>query len=233
MHKPVAIIAAMPAEVAPLVRHSLRRSVAGVMLYELPSALIALGGMGRKPAQRAAEVALQEANPSLLVSAGFAGALAPGLQPGEVLTFREVADEATGEHYATTSGEAVLVSSPRVAGVNHKRSLAQSFAASAVDMEAAAVAEVARRHGIPFAAVKAISDDLEFPMPPVSGFIDRNGRLRAPAFLAHVAVRPKWWIPLLRLARNSGLASRNLGKFLQHLIQQHAYTEFQEKSSLA
>ena len=45
-----------------------------------------------------------------------------------------------------------------------------------VDMEGAAVAQVAKEHGLEFAAVKAISDDADFPMPPLNRFIDENGK---------------------------------------------------------
>jgi adenosylhomocysteine nucleosidase len=99
--------------------------------------------------------------------------------------------------------------------------LAVSYSGSAVDMEAAAVARVAEQHGIAFKAVKAISDELQFPMPPVSGFVTPQGRLRTAAFAGHVAVRPKWWLPTLRLAVNGRLASKNLSAALEHLIQQH------------
>jgi adenosylhomocysteine nucleosidase len=131
-------------------------------------------------------------------------------------------DEATGEHYETIGGDAVLVSALRVAGSKGKQRLAVSYSASAVDMEGAAVARVARQHGIPFMAVKAISDELEFSMPPVSGFVTPQGQFRSAAFAGYVAVRPRWWVPTIRLALNSRRASENLSGALQHLIQQYA-----------
>ena len=209
-------------ELGPLLRGATRRTLDGVELYELTSALVAIGGIGYSAATRAAELIVREADPEILVSAGLAGALTPSLKSGDVVDAREVIDQATGERYETIGGDAVLVTALRVAGGKGKQRLAASYSASAVDMEAAAVARVAKQHGIPFAAVKAVSDELEFPMPPVSGFVTPQGHLRAAAFAAHVAVRPQWWLSTVQLALNSRRASRNLSAALQHLIKEHA-----------
>lgn len=221
MSKPVAIVAAMRRELGPLLRGATRCERDGIELYELPSALVAIGGIGRSAGTRAAELAVREASPKILLSAGLAGALTPSLKPGQVVRAREVIDEATGDRYEAMGGEAVLVSALRVAGVKAKQRLAVSYSASVVDMEGAAVARIAKQYGIPFAAVKAISDELGFPMPPVSGFVTPGGRLRAAAFAAYVAVRPKWWLPTIRLALNSRQASRNLAAALEHLIHEY------------
>ncbi len=233
MFKPIAIVGAMRHELGPLERRAKLRESDGVYLYELPSALLAVGGIGRDNAQRAAELAVREANPKILVSAGIAGALAPGLKAGDVVHAREVVDEATGDHYEALGGDAVLVSALRVAGVQGKRRLALTFAASAVDMEAAAVARVARQHEIPLAVVKAISDDLEFPMPPIGRFVDTRGQFHVLAFAGFVAVRPKWWLPSVRLASNTQLAVKNLSEALRHLMEQHEHSSNPETKTHA
>jgi len=224
MSKPVAIVAAMRHELQPLERHAKLRKLDGVYLYELPSALLAIGGIGRNNGQRAAELAVREASPKLVVSAGIAGALTPELKAGDVVQIRNVIDEATGEHYSTVGGDAVLVTSSRVAGKQSKVRLASLYSASAVDMEGAAVAAVARQCGIPFASVKAISDELDFPMPPLGKFVDASGQFHVLGFAGFVAVRPKWWLPAIRLGKNTQLAIRNLAEALNHLIQQHTQT---------
>jgi adenosylhomocysteine nucleosidase len=229
MSKPIAIVAAMRRELAPLLGQASSRRRDGVELYDLPSALVAIGGIGRKAGLRAAEMAAQEANPEILISAGLAGALTPALKVGDILRAREVVDEATGEHWVTIGGEAVLVTALRVAGVQRKRSLASSYSASAVDMEGAAVASVAKQHGISFMAVKAISDEFDFPVPPMERFVTSEGQLRLAAFTAHIAVRPRWWIPVMRLGTNSRMASKNLCLALNHLIEEHAKASIGER----
>ena len=96
MSKPVAIVAAMRQRTGSAgAAREASRAVDGVELYELPSALVAIGGIGRNAAHRAAELVVREAKPGLLVSAGMAGALTPSLKPGDVVSAREVVDEAT------------------------------------------------------------------------------------------------------------------------------------------
>jgi adenosylhomocysteine nucleosidase len=91
-----------------------------------------------------------------------------------------------------------------------KQELARRFAAQAVDMEAAAVAEVAREHGLEFRAVKAISEDAGFPLPPLGRFLREDGGFYTLAFVAHVLARPRLWRAVGELRRNTGLAAAAL-----------------------
>ena len=200
MPKPIAIVAAMRSELAPLLRGMSPRVVNGVDLWELPWALVAIGGIGASAASRAAEFAIAEARPELLVSAGFAGALRTELKAGEVVQVGEVVDAANGMRFLADHGNLVLVSSSGVVGTADKNRLAAEFGADIVDMEAAAVAQVAIKRGLSFAAIKAISDELEFTMPPVNQFVDAAGKFDTREFAAHIALRPRWWIPVLQLA---------------------------------
>src|SRR5271157_6499872 len=96
-HKPVAVVAAMRVELAPLLGNMHARQVNGVALFELAQALVAIGGIGEKCARRAAETAIEYAQPRLLLSAGIAGAISPSLKVGDVGRISEVVDVATGE----------------------------------------------------------------------------------------------------------------------------------------
>ncbi len=219
-HKHVAIVVAMRVEVAPLLAKMKTQPlhVDGVELFELPEAMVAVGGIGEKCARHAAEVVIEHAQPKLLVSAGMAGALSPQLKVCDVGRMREVVDVATGQRYPTRGGEWVLATSPGISDVAEKGALLTRYAADAVDMEAAAVARVAKERGLEFAAVKAISDDSAFPMPPLTRFIDGNGRFETRQFLVYIALHPKWWATLAKIRKNSKLASANLCRELQHLI---------------
>lgn len=218
MHKPVAIIAAMPVELAPLLGSVQPQTVNGVDLFELTQTVVAVGGIGEKFARRAAEVAIDYAQPRVLVSAGIVGALSPKLKVGDVARIREVVDVATGQRYATTGGEWVLATSQDVSDAAEKHALLTKFGADVVDMEAAAVAQAAQDHGLAFAAVKAISDDAEFVMPPLNRFIDANGKFATRKFLVYVALHPRWWTTLGKIKANSELASRNLCDAVEQLL---------------
>jgi len=81
-------------------------------------------------------------------------------------------------------------------------------------MEAAAVARAAQSHSIPFMAVKAISDEYNFDLPPMDGFVTPDGQFRTAAFAAFIAIRPWLWGKTSRLASGSAKASRALCSWL-------------------
>jgi len=217
--KPVAVIAAMPVELAPMIGRLQAQQVNGVDLYELPNAVIAVGGIGEKFARRAAEVAIECAQPRQLISAGMVGAISPRLKVGDVGRIRDVVDVATGERYSAGDGEWVLVTSQDVSDASGKQQLRAKHGGDVVDMEGAAVAQVAKERGLEFVALKSISDDAAFEMPPMNRFIDKNGRFATPRFLMYVALHPKWWSTLGKLKHNSELATKNLCSALEHLLE--------------
>ncbi len=217
-HKRVVIVAAMRLEVAPLLGKMRPRQLAGVDLFELPHAVIAIGGIGEECARRAAETAVESAQPQLVVSAGIAGAISPGLKVGDVGRIREVVDVATGRRYALQGGEWVLATSQDVSDATEKQELRTKYGADVVDMEGAAVAQVAKERGLEFAAVKSISDDAGFALPPMTRFINAKGKFSTGSFLFYVALRPKWWPVLGKMRTNSAIASANLCRAVEHLI---------------
>ena len=87
-------------------------------------------------------------------------------------------------------------------------------------MEAAAVARAAQSHRLPFLAVKAISDDLNFELPEISRFI-RGGQFDTTRFLLHIAVCPWLWLRVIHLARNTHIASENLCAWLRDSVLTH------------
>ena len=217
--KPAAVVAAMAIELAPLLGKMQSRQVNGVALFDLDRAVVAVGGIGEKCARRAAEAAIADAQPRVLFSAGIAGAISPKLKVGDVGHIREVVDVATGARYPTRGGEWVLATSQDVSDAREKRDLLKEYGADVVDMEGAAVAQVARARGLEFAAVKSISDEAGFKMPPLMRFIDEDGRFHNGRFLLYVGLRPKWWPVLGRIRSNTALASRNLCREVEHLIE--------------
>ena len=216
--KPVAVIVAMPVEVAPLLSGLQAETVNGVDLFDVPNAVIAVGGIGEKFARRAAEVAIDYAQPKLLLSAGIVGAISPKLKVGDVGRIRQVVDVATDAIYpATAGGDWVLATSQDVSDATEKHQLLSKFGADVVDMEGAAVAQVAKEHGLEFAAIKSISDDAEFDMPPLNRFIG-DGKFDTRRFLIYIALHPRWWGTLGKIKKNSEIATEKLCAEVRHLI---------------
>jgi hypothetical protein len=207
----VAIIAAMEREVRPLVRNwsvrTIEHSGRKYRLFQNNDAALICGGIGAAAARRATEALIQEVNPSRVISVGFAGALIGSLPAGRVLRPRIVINAADGVRIDVGSGEGVLVTSTTVADKEQKIRLASAYGATAVDMEAGAVAAGARARGIEFAALKVISDDSDFSLPAIGRFVRDDGSFGSASFVWHVALRPWLWRATLTLARNSSKAS--------------------------
>jgi len=220
----IAIVAALPREIAELVRGvpadaALRRR--GIFLYRLPNAVVVAAGMGASRAQMAVEAALAEGGVELMISAGLAGACTPDLQAGDVAEAGIVVDGRSGTRYATAHGsDLVLVSAAAIASVREKARLSRNYLATMVDMEAATVARLAAEKSVPFRAIKGISDAHGFELEGLSRFAGANGEFRTAAFALHTAVRPGTWGNAMQLGHNSKRALAALTATLRQAIAQ-------------
>lgn len=215
----VAIIAALDHEIAPLVSGwksaTLAHQDRNFRVFEDAGRVAIAGGIGCSAAQEAARAIVEQYKPQLLISAGLAGALISSLKVANIFVPNVIVDSATGKEYRCESGGGVLVTAGEVAAAESKPRLVEKFHALAVDMEAAAVAEVAQQAGISFRCVKAISDEAAFVMPPMKRFVDGQGRFQNGRFVAWVMVRPQWWPATFALMRNSSRAAEALCKWLR------------------
>jgi adenosylhomocysteine nucleosidase len=222
----VVIVAALEREVRFLVKNwrISEREHQGMRFkfYESDHAVLVCGGIGPQSAFRAAEAAVALYHPELLISAGFAGALVPDLKVGEWLfpefivaagDGRRVGTDINQTHVRSKHGS-VLVSSDTVVGRDQKADLARTHGADAVDMEALTVAQVARAYGLKLLAVKVISDEIGFDMPPLARFVRSNGDFNTWGFLVWMGPRIWLWPRLVHLARNSNKAANCLSTWL-------------------
>lgn len=219
----IAIIAALDRELAPLVRNWRSNQITEqgqtFRVFEHEKTVAVAGGIGPQAAAQAARAIIRHYKPQVLLSAGLAGGLIHSVKVGSVITPAIVIDAATGTDYHCESGETILATAPEITGTASKQALADRFHAIAVDMEAAAVAEVARQEQITFRCVKAISDEVDFAMPPLNQFVDQRGRFQNARFTAWLVVHPQYWAATAALARNSKSASQALCKYLsEHVL---------------
>lgn len=218
----IAIVAALEREVAPLIRKWQVRTIehAGrrYRLFENGDAALICGGMGADAARRATESIILEFRASHILSVGFAGALDPALQVGDIVEPSTVINAGDGVRTDTGCGNGTLVSFSAVAGREQKEKLRAAYSAVAVDMEAASVAQGAALRGVPFGALKVISDEADFAMPPLEDFIGAGGDFSVTGFALHAVTRPQLWGPTIVLARNSVRASRALCVALEQYL---------------
>jgi hypothetical protein len=133
---------------------------------------------------------------------------------GHVFEPRTVINAADGVRTECGAGEGILVTSATVAGKEQKIRFGKAYGATAVDMEAAAVAQGAQARGVEFGAVRVISDVADFNLPAMDRFVAADGSFQSVRFACHVAVRPWLWNATISLARNSAKASRALSDAL-------------------
>lgn len=222
----VGIIAALPGELKALVRRWERHSSStrGVSVWKTlqnGDELIAVcGGMGASAATRSFAAAESFGSLDLVLSVGWAGGLDMSVRIGHCYIPSEVIDVQTGERYQLAEGKRslTLVTIPSVADAQEKQRLWQSYGAALVDMEAATIARLAQMRGIPLCCFKAVSDGHNAQLPDLGRFIDEQGQMRMLPFLAHVAFRPWFWRPLIRLGRNSSLAARAIAEKVQKFL---------------
>jgi adenosylhomocysteine nucleosidase len=233
---PAVIAVALPWEAAPLARHlGLRRRgpQAGVTHYEDPGNRVLLVQAGMGPGGAARAVACLE-RPALLLSAGFCGGVGRGLAVGDLVVAAQVA-----RHRALVSADLVLLETATraMAGVGLSfhvgtlRTVDEVVVSRdegngnadgpilAVDMESAHLAEAAQQAGIPFLAIRVVSDTPTQPWAAHGArFLTPDGRLNRAALGAALLRHPSWLPRLLTLAVTLRRATRRLARAIDALL---------------
>lgn len=227
----IGIIAALPGELKPLVRRwqaSVAKDGTRKWVHRAnDSVSIAVcSGMGADAARRAFVEAESDGPLDMVLSAGWAGAVIPDLEGGEVRVLSHIVDAQTGEqfHLNNSQPQWTLVTTPHVADHAEKSRLRAAYpGATMIDMEAATVARLAQMRGIPVGCIKGVSDSASACLPDLNPFISARGQLRMIPFLAHLALRPRYWPSIAQLSRNSSKAAKAMA---------HVILKFMEEKNL-
>lgn len=217
-----AILAALPRELEPLVSKWPERSRSrqdGYWIAECGRAITVCAGMGAVRVRRAFEYALDRGPIEMVISAGYAGALRPGIATSRVFWPSLVLDGYTGERYVCAEGSGTLVTSDHVLQHEEKARMAARWNADLVDMEAASVAKLASEYGLPFRAVKVVSDALEETLPEFDRFVDQRGCFREAAFATHILLHPQFIPAAIRMGRHAAQASRAMAQELRNFLE--------------
>lgn len=166
--------------------------------------LLCISGIGMESARNAA-YRLCAQGVGCLISAGFCGALSPGLKVGDLITDR-------------------IVTSPvLLRTLEERRAVAQKAGAVAVDMETQAIIEAGTRRGVPIRVLRVISDRLDDDLAPLFapyGF--------SPLSVAFRLLNPFAWPLALRLGRQSAFAKTKLVQAITEYLK-GSYEAFQNK----
>jgi adenosylhomocysteine nucleosidase len=231
--KRIAIVAAMPGELKPFLDTQAKEGRVyekrdGAQLWRLTWPLgqgewiAACAGAGQQAATRAFAAIEQSGPLDAAISIGWVGALSEQFAPGSAYRVSGVIDQRTGERFSTAgdSDGLWLVTSPRIADAAEKQHLAVSYGAGFVDMEAAAVARLAVMRGIPFYAIKGVSDGFRDKLPDFNSFLGPEGEFRLARLILFVVPRPWLWPALVRMGENSNRASKAIAKDLLNLLRE-------------
>ncbi|MBS0469810.1 MAG: hopanoid-associated phosphorylase [Proteobacteria bacterium] len=171
------------------------------------------------------EAAIAKHKPSGIVSLGIAGGLAPLLKIGDIIVATHVVHDderypcdaswlSVLRHKLPRAIPAILVGHDQIVShIDGKRRLFAHSGAHAVDMESHIAARLAARHGIPFAAIRTISDAASRGLPPAALLpLKPSGRIRTLSVIRSALGEPSQIPDLMRTGRESGRAFRALSR---------------------
>ena len=221
--RPVAVVAAMAEEIAPLVGR-----------LSAPSVILTRTGEGRQRAETGAEALLDRVRPRLLVVLGISGGLTPSLEPGALLVAREVRegtepvpppDPTWVERALTFDGTVAgtVISSPRILCTPHEKARARdglpADEPAAVDLESATFARAAARRSIPYVVIRAISDTADETLPlDFNRCRDEAGGVRRLAVVRQALLHPASVRGLWRLRKRVDRCAHALAGLTLNLI---------------
>lgn len=230
-------VVALPEEVRTLTAKKIAKGQAASIADDC---IIAYSGTGIDNAQLAAEK-LVTLGATQLVSWGCAAALDPTLTAGTLVLPSELvgADQAIlntdtdwlshtvkklQPHLTLNSGS-LAESKVLVATRAEKATLHINTNAVAVDMESIAIAKVAKKHSLPFLAIRAIADPADMNLPKAIGAsLNQQGEVELSKLLLFLALHPGELPGLIKLGLHFNSAQKTLKQVAELL---NAINQFQ------
>lgn len=200
----------------------------GFACYQSPELVMVVSGAGGERAGAACRALLEIFRPRPVLVAGLSGGLAPELETGDLLVGSAVGSlrppSGLLERALEWCPEAIradLTSSDQVlVTVAAKAALAHQTGAAAVDMESQAVAEEAARAGVPWLALRAISDPLDNPLPlDFNRYLGPDGQPSLYRLGLAVLARPHLVPGMVALGRAAERAGQALEGGLKRIVE--------------
>lgn len=213
--------------------------------YQGRNLLLAHTGIGRRRASDGALAMFERFQPGAIISTGFAGALDSSLKTGDMFIYsslRGIAGEmpqseaklfpllSCHPELASLAGKTLVekaIAYSRGTGISATRAaadpetkawLGQASGARAVDMESYWIAQIAAERGIPFIAVRAISDAIDTNLSPLLAFVNLDGSWDKRRAIAYFLGHP-WQVPrTLVYSGKVRRARRHLEAFLKAFV---------------
>lgn len=188
-------------------------------------------GMGRDRARRALMEVAGRYSLKEVISIGYAGALDPTLEVGDLVVADTVVAEdssrpdETAKRYslnkevfnivAGVRGRVLLTVDRVAATPEEKKRLREQYSAVAVDMETSALAGEAEARGLAFISVRAITDTADQALIDCSHLVGENGDVSKVKAGWHVLTHPGDLKGMIALGQHAKIATANLTEFLK------------------
>ncbi|MHC4270034.1 MAG: 5'-methylthioadenosine/S-adenosylhomocysteine nucleosidase [Planctomycetota bacterium] len=208
---------------------------------------IVQGGVGRENAIKATKCLLESTKVDLIISSGVAGGIRQGLKVGDLVVAESVGyskqSDFDGKKLQLESDYVcnkdvvqlarqlsvdielklrfgnLLTVDKIINKANTKRNIGDHNPFLAVEMESAAVAEVAREKEVEFAAIRSISDDVDDDLHlDYDNIISVEGKVKLAGIALEVLKNPQKLAALKRLNKQTKKAAGSLACFMPKLI---------------
>lgn len=211
MNAPVLVCFAVPPEAKPFQKIIRARGDVSVVIT----------GMGARNADRSIRAALANCSPGLVFSCGFAGALDPQLQVGDVL-FEGTTIPVLLEAKLRSAGArpAKFFCADRVATTAAEKSALRTRTdADGVEMESRVIREACLARGLACVTLRAISDAAHEDLPlDFNALMTPEDNLSFSRLAGAILKAPQKIPALMRLGRNSAQAAEQLARVLSAVL---------------
>jgi adenosylhomocysteine nucleosidase len=199
--------------------------------------IVVLTGIGRENVEKAVKYIVKEYSPDFALSIGFGGALYGGAVVGEIvwgsrvfLIQEDIIETLELSHARDTIGGlprnlairegSILTLEKWMKKTDIKKILPDEFSLSVCDMETFFLAKCVMEKGLPFLAMRSVTDlvDEEIPQEFLS-VTDEHGGYRLSRALKLILGKPRLMKDIVKIRRNSRIASNNLWCVVRSLIE--------------
>lgn len=220
------IVVALPEELSTLTAKKIEKGCIGYIGEKI---LVVYSGIGPKNASASAELLVKQGIGNL-ISWGCVASLDKAFKPGDLVVTDSFVDvdgvgldignkdwvthvqAALAKELLMTARAGKLAESKNiVVNSRDKEQLATTSGAIAVDMESVAIAKVAKSHGLPFLAVRAVADPLDMDLPKaVSHALNDQGEVILSKLLMFLLLHPSELPGLVKLGLHFYAAKNTL-----------------------
>lgn len=198
--------------------------------------ILVRSGVGKQRAEDSTLQVIDRFQPKALISTGYAGAVQPELNVGDLVIADSIA-EVNGERKyfpdpdwldrarsipGSDGIKTVVGGLLTVDTVIHepaaKRELGRDYSVQAVEMETSVIARVAEEKGLPLLSVRAISDSVDQELLDSSSFLGSDGEISTLKAGWYVLTHPGSIKSALSLRTQTQLATQSMTRFLSDLL---------------